>query len=122
VDDEAEFYFLEAEQSVTVLIMPILASMTAVVLGFGGWNEAPAEDENAVIHPYWHAKHGAVPIFVGNDYLEFTVERPPVDAETLRKLAWEQYLYCTDIVDQGTETITALARALRRPRWFFWWD
>ncbi|WP_414650247.1 DUF4253 domain-containing protein, partial [Duganella sp.] len=34
-----------------------------------------------------------------------------------------QYLYCADIVDQGTESIEALAATLLNARvWYFWWD
>ena len=38
-------------------------------------------------------------------------------------LAWEQYLYCQDIVVQGCETIANLAATLlNSPFWYFWWD
>jgi hypothetical protein len=38
-------------------------------------------------------------------------------------LAQAQYVYCPDIVDQGVESIEALAATLLGdPRWFFWWD
>jgi hypothetical protein len=38
-------------------------------------------------------------------------------------LAREQYLYCGDIVDQGTGTLSRLATALMADDWwYFWWD
>jgi hypothetical protein len=38
-------------------------------------------------------------------------------------LAREQYLYCADIVDQGTGSLSLLAANLMvDPWWFFWWD
>ena len=38
-------------------------------------------------------------------------------------LAWEQFLFCEDIVSQGVETISNLgATLLNSPYWFFWWD
>jgi Domain of unknown function (DUF4253) len=38
-------------------------------------------------------------------------------------LAREQYIYCSDIVSQGTGTLEALAAGLLGgTAWFFWWD
>jgi len=38
-------------------------------------------------------------------------------------LALDQYVYCYDIVDQGTETVDALSAVLEcSDYWFFWWD
>ena len=55
--------------------------------------------------------------------IEMAVTRPPQTREEAITLATEQYFYCSDIVDQGTETIDRLAaEILAQPRWFFWWD
>jgi hypothetical protein len=38
-------------------------------------------------------------------------------------LAWEQYWYCLDIVDQGVGSVSALAATLLNSTyWYFWWD
>ena len=51
------------------------------------------------------------------------MEAPPVDKESAEKLAREQFIFCTDIVYQGTETIRNLAATLMNAKaWFFWWD
>ncbi len=39
-----------------------------------------------------------------------------------KRLIWEQYLYCADIVSQGAGHVSALANELSAPAWFFWWD
>jgi len=51
------------------------------------------------------------------------VERPPADRERALSVALEQYAFCPDIVEQGTETLEGLAgEILNQPHWFFWWD
>ena len=38
-------------------------------------------------------------------------------------LAREQFVYCPDIVYQGTGTLAGLAAALLEgTTWYFWWD
>ena len=48
---------------------------------------------------------------------------PPTTRSAAYQLAWEQYIYCSDIVIQGTQTLSNLAASLlNAPIWFFWWD
>lgn len=92
-------------------------------IDYGGWNECPPAPVHAALHRSWHERFGAELAFVGPDTLELAVARPPATAAALRELAWEQFVYCPDIVYQGTGTLDALARELAgSPRWFFWWD
>ncbi len=52
--------------------------------------------------------------------IEGEFKQPVVNAE---KLAREMYQFCPDIVDQGTETIEALANELKANKnLFLWWD
>ena len=52
----------------------------------------------------------------------FKVQAASNGAEAL-DLAREQYAYCPDLVDQGTETLSALAASLLKDEWWhFWWD
>ena len=38
-------------------------------------------------------------------------------------IAREQYVYCSDIVEQGAQTLSALAAVLMESDWlYFWWD
>ena len=51
------------------------------------------------------------------------IKNPPTDRETAFKLAQEQYIYCSDIVEQGMQTLNNLAaRLLNGKTWYFWWD
>jgi hypothetical protein len=92
-------------------------------LRFGGWNACPCPHVHMALARYWGDRYGALIATISSDIVEFTVERPPVaDAQAL-ELAWQQYFYCADIVDQGVGSVATLAQALRHStRWFFWWD
>ena len=92
-------------------------------LKFGGWNDCPLTDVQCAVWKYWEEKYGAVIIGASHDVIEAYVENPPVTQQEAMQLAWEQYLYCYDIVDQGVETIANLAAILMNGKyWYFWWD
>jgi hypothetical protein len=92
-------------------------------LSYGGWNECPGAEEHVALLRYWHEKYGADVITLSNDVIECTVSRPPIDRDQALALAWEQFVYCSDIVLQGTETLSSLAATLCGGKtWFFWWD
>ncbi|MFY8109030.1 MAG: DUF4253 domain-containing protein [Bacteroidia bacterium] len=59
-------------------------------------------------------------IGAGGDWCEFIIHKEPSD---YKKFAEEIYEICPDIVDQGTETVEALAEEMKRTkRLYFWWD
>jgi hypothetical protein len=92
-------------------------------LCLGGWNECPAPEVNVALFQYWHEQYGGDIATVMGDVIECTVTRPPMDKESALALARKQFAYCTDIVVQGTETLSALAACLQSAKiWFFWWD
>lgn len=92
-------------------------------LGFGGWNECPEDSVQCAVFKYWHDRRGADIVAITNDVLEARVARPPTTRPDALALAREQYAFCADIVDQGTETLSNLAAGLlNAPLWFFWWD
>lgn len=92
-------------------------------LCYGGWNACPAPEDQVVAHRAWHERYGAEIYAVVGDVVECWVERPPEEEEAATALAREQYLYCADIVEQGTGTLLSLAASLKRSSaWFFWWD
>jgi hypothetical protein len=94
-----------------------------VYLSFGNWNECPAPELQAAVLREWHASHGAVPAAITGDVLECFVERPPQTQAAAMDLAAEQWIFCDDIVSQGTQTVRNLAlERLNAPHWFFWWD
>lgn len=93
------------------------------VVGYGGWNECPMPEVHCAFHSQWQTKFGAQIASMSGDVIECVVSNPPTDQAAAMELAWQQYWYCADIVDQGCETISNLAATLiNSPYWFFWWD
>lgn len=91
-------------------------------LPMGGWNECPDPIRMMAVAKYWYEQYGAVPVAVTHDTVEFSVPAP-VPTEQAMNLAEEMYFFCMDIVDQGVETLGALADGLRQStHWYFWWD
>ena len=91
-------------------------------LPFGGWNECPANEEHMAVAKYWFEKYGAVPALMTHDVLEYSLPAP-VSQERAMEVAWEQFTYCSDIVEQGVGTVGALADGLAKSScWYFWWD
>jgi hypothetical protein len=125
-DTFACLYDLHGDELNEVLIghVPASSAWEAVIeLGFGGFNECPPPETQAAYLRHWNERYGAELFGLGTDTLECMVERPPIDRDAAIALAEEQYWYCTDIVEQGTETLDALAAALMNGgAWFFWWD
>ena len=92
-------------------------------LMFGGWNECPLPHEQVAMHRYWFDRYGAEIVGVTDDILECAVLRPPRTRDEALALADEQFIYCADIVSQGTETLESLAASLKGGDvWYFWWD
>ena len=60
---------------------------------------------------------------LSGDVIECCVAKPPRDRESAIRLAWQHYMYCMDIVEQGCESVSQLAGILlNSPYWYFWWD
>ncbi len=91
-------------------------------LPFGGWNDCPDSEDMMAVFQYWYEKYGAVPACIGFDTLECIVSKPVSEADAMA-LAKEQYAFCSDIVEQGMGSISALAEELKQSTvWYFWWD
>ena len=89
----------------------------------GGWNENPDPDLHVALHKRWAQKFGSRIVCMSSDVIECTVEHPPSTRPAAMDLAREHFLYCQDIVHQGTESIEALAALLLDgSTWYFWWD
>ncbi|HET8906660.1 MAG TPA: DUF4253 domain-containing protein [Ktedonobacterales bacterium] len=72
---------------------------------------------------YWYERWGAEAVAATAADLEVRVLRPPTTPAAALELAKEQYLYCRDLVDQHTGSVTVLAKLLLdSPVWWFWWD
>ena len=93
-------------------------------LPFSGWNDCPnAETQLAFTH-YWREKYGAIPAALdGADCLEFLVERPVADPLEAKKVAVEQFAFCSDLPFQVFEDFEQLTEFIHQSRqWYFWWD
>lgn len=93
-------------------------------LPFGGWNDCPdAETQLAFTH-YWREKYGAIPAALdGADCLEFLVEHPVTDPLEAKKVAVEQFAFCSDLPFQVFEDFEQLTEFIHQSRqWYFWWD
>jgi hypothetical protein len=95
----------------------------AAHLKFGGWNDASDSERQVMVLKYWHERYGIEIFAMTGDVLECIATRRPASREAALGLAREQFLYCSDIVHQGTGTIALLgATLLASDNWFFWWD
>ncbi|MDZ7958747.1 MAG: DUF4253 domain-containing protein [Aulosira sp. DedQUE10] len=92
-------------------------------LKFGNWNDCPLPTIHVGLMKYWHQKYGAEVVGITHDVVEMCVNHPPQNREDTFRLAQEQYMYCSDIVEQGVQTLNNLAAMLlNRKVWYFWWD
>jgi hypothetical protein len=92
-------------------------------LGLGGWNECPAPEIQVAVCREWQKAYKAVPGCITGDVIEFLVSAPPQTEPEAMTLAADQWIYCEDIVGQGTQSIRKLAIEIWKSRtWFFWWD
>jgi hypothetical protein len=90
------------------------------VMGTNGWNYNISPDSIVVRLQRWDAAFGLDLQGVGFDWLEAEFRRLPPDMMAFAK---EIYEFCPDVVDQGTETVEALAKEMRRSnRLYLWWD
>ncbi len=110
-------------QATVVKVPTAISWEVPAYLEFGGWNACPSAAHQVAIARYWHERYGGDIACVGSDTIEYTVSAPPSDRRGAEDLAWEQYWFCPDIVEQGTFTICRLAAGLLNTNsWFFWWD
>jgi hypothetical protein len=92
-------------------------------LRFGNWNSCPAPEYHVAALRSWRDRFGAELIGLGHDVMNIRVKRRPTSRAEALELAREQYSYCSDIVEQGVGSLSALAAALMESDWwYFWWD
>jgi hypothetical protein len=114
----------QPKKNVLLALFPTPRSWeTPAHMRYGGWNECPPAPVHVALHKRWHQAFGADIACMSSDVIECTVARPPATREAALALAREQFLYCPDIVHQGTQTLESLAATLLGARtWYFWWD
>jgi hypothetical protein len=111
-------------QEVVIGLVPTSRSWEVpAFVGFGGWNECPEGAVHVAIHEKWHRDYGSDVASLTSDVIECTVERLPGNRTEAMQLAREQFLYCPDLVHQGTQSLEQLAALLMYSKvWYFWWD
>jgi hypothetical protein len=93
------------------------------IVKYGAWNDCPEPEVHCAFHRAWQANYGAEITGMSGDVIECIVANPPSNRNDAIALAWEQYWYCADIVDQGCGSVANLAATLvNSPYWYFWWD
>jgi hypothetical protein len=92
-------------------------------LRWGGWNECPLPEYHIAAFRSWRDRFGAELVAFNHDTLNLRVQHGPSTREAALDLAREQYVYCSDIVDQWDGKLSSLAATLLgAPWWHFWWD
>ena len=114
----------EGYPRVYVGLVPTLNSWEIpAYLRFGSWNACPRPELHVSALKYWHDIYGVEVVGISHDVIETLCTRLPARREDAESLAFEQYQYCPDIVDQGTGTLAKLAEGLQvSEKWYFWWD
>jgi hypothetical protein len=109
---------------VSLALLPIRAPHAApAALAFAGGQDAPRPQLIGAVLADWQERFGAVPACITGAVIECHVDRPPQDQTAALDLAVEHWIFCEDIVGQGTQSLLALAQRLwRSPHWYFWWD
>ena len=111
-------------EKVQIVILPTNDSSTIpAYLHWGHWNGCPAPEYHIAALRSWRERFGAEIVGLSHDVMNIRVQSRPPSREAALALAREQYVYCSDIVDQGVQTLSALAAALMESNWwYFWWD
>lgn len=92
-------------------------------LRWGGWNDCPPPEYHVAAFREWRDRYSAELVGMSFDTINLRVSRRPQTREEALALAREQYIYCSDIVDQGVGTLSQLAMDLMsNDWWYFWWD
>lgn len=92
-------------------------------LHWGNWNACPSPEYHVAALRSWRDRYGAELVGLSSDVMNLRVTRPPQTREDALALAREHYAYCNDLIDQGVETLSALAADRMYKRWwYFWWD
>jgi Domain of unknown function (DUF4253) len=90
------------------------------VMGTNGANFDVMNDDVVERLQAWDARYGLVLTGAGHDWLQADFVTPPAD---MTAFAHEVYEFCPDVVDQGTETVEALAAEMAAGNFvYLWWD
>ena len=120
--DTMEGADIDSGQFVLVKIAVRKASEIFAKIPMGAWNDCPSAKEHQAIAQYWNDKYKAVPCFISSDVIMYNVPMP-VGPDVAKALALEHTAYAPDVVTQGCEHVSTLAKSLEQSTfWYFWWD
>ncbi|TFF36767.1 DUF4253 domain-containing protein [Mucilaginibacter psychrotolerans] len=89
-------------------------------IGTDGINYNITNDSLITIIKRFDKQYSLELIGASGDWCEFLIHKEPKNWLTFAK---EIYKVCPDVVDQGTETVEALAGEMKKTkRLYFWWD
>lgn len=114
----------KVKDKVHILLLPTARSWEVpAYLRWGNWNACPPPEYHVAALREWHDRFGADLVGINGDTMNVRVRTRPKDRGRSLALARDLYGYCPDIVDQGVETIAALAATLMGSDWWYlWWD
>ena len=89
-------------------------------IGTDGINHDITNDSLLSIIKHFDKNYSLELIGASGDWCEFIIHKEP---KNWIQFAKEVYKVCPDVVDQGTETVEALADEMKKTkRLYFWWD
>lgn len=92
-------------------------------LRWGDWNANPAPEWHVAALRSWRNRYDIELVGLSFDTMNVRVRSNPKSRDEAIALAREQYAYCSDVVDQGVQTISQLAKdIMANDWWYFWWD
>jgi hypothetical protein len=112
------------DEPIIIAFVPTSNSYEApAYLKYGNWNDCPKPEVHVAIHKYWNKKYSSIITCMTSDIIETYARNETLNKDEAMKLAKQQFLYCRDIVEQGTNDLSTLAKGLiENPIWYFWWD
>lgn len=111
-------------RTVAIVLVPTSRSWEVpAFVAYGGWNDCPETVAHVGLLKRWHDTNGAELVGLGRDTVELGVSHPITTREEALARADEQFVFCYDIVHQGTGTLDRLADEISGASvWYFWWD
>ena len=98
-------------EKVQIVILPTDDSSTIpAYLHWGYWNGCPAPEYHIAALRSWRERFGAEIVGLSHDVMNIRVQSRPPTREAALELAREQYVYCRDIVEQGSSNLERIGR------------
>lgn len=93
------------------------------ILSLGEFNNCPSSDIHIALIQKLEKEAGAQLMSLTSDTVELHLTKLPKNQKTLAELSIINYLWASDVVSQGTESVPALAEAMQESEtMFLWWD